>query len=107
MVIRAIPSKVLPSVLYQYLLLPEVEAQFTLKTESRSGTFPQGNYMDMASIVVPYSPITHQYTVSSILMEIREKIALIQSENIHLSQLRDTLLPKFLSGEINISNLQL
>lgn len=50
MVIRALDYKVSPAMLYQYLLLPNVEAEFTLKTESRSGTFPQGNYADIASI---------------------------------------------------------
>lgn len=75
MVIRAIENKVSPAMLYQYLLLPEVEAEFTLKTESRSGTFPQGNYADMASIQVPYSPTNSQTAVSEILSRIRFAIA--------------------------------
>lgn len=107
MVIRAVTSKVSPALLYQYLLLPEVEAEFTLKTESRSGTFPQGNYADMASIVVPYSPIDAQSEVSAFISQIRKTVALNQLENQHLAELRDTLLPRLMSGEIDVSDIQL
>ena len=107
MVIRAIANKVSPALLYQYLLLPEVEAEFTLKTESRSGTFPQGNYADMASIVVPYSPIELQSEVSAILSQFRKTIALNQFENQRLEELRDTLLPQLMSGEIDVSDINI
>ena len=105
MVIRAIEKKVSPVILYQYLLLPEVEAEFTLKTESRSGTFPQGNYADMASIQVPYSPTNSQTAVSEILSRIRFAIAQNQFESQRLAELRDTLLPKLMSGEIDVSDV--
>lgn len=107
MVIRAIEKKVSPVMLYQYLLLPEVEAEFTLKTESRSGTFPQGNYADMASIQVPYSPTNSQTAVSEILSRIRFAIAQNQFESQRLAELRDTLLPKLMSGDIDVSAVQL
>ena len=107
MVIRAVEKKVSPAMLYQYLLLPEVEAEFTLKTESRSGTFPQGNYADMASIIVPYSSINTQTEVSKVLSQIRNTMALKQLENQRLSELRDTLLPKLMSGELDVSEIDI
>jgi type I restriction enzyme S subunit len=107
MVIRAIPTKVSPALLYQYLLLPEVEAEFTLKTESRSGTFPQGNYADMASIMVPYSSIESQSEVSAILSQIRKTIALNQLENQRLEEMRDALLPRLMSGEIDVTDIEI
>ena len=107
MVIRAIENKVSPAMLYQYLLLPEVEAEFTLKTESRSGTFPQGNYADMASIQVPYSPTNSQTAVSETLSRIRYAIAQNQFESQRLAELRDTLLPKLMSGELDVSAVEL
>lgn len=106
MVIRAIDNKVTPSMLYQYLLLPEVEAEFTARTESRSGTFPQGNYADLASIQVPYSP-TDQMTVSKILSQIRYTIAHNQLESQRLEDLRNILLPKLMSGEIDVSEVEI
>ncbi len=107
MVIRAIADRVSPAVLYQYILLPEVETEFTLKTESRSGTFPQGNYADMASIEVPYAPIEKQSEISITLARIRQTITLNLLENLRLSELRDALLPKLMSGELDVSNLDL
>lgn len=107
MVIRAIDNKVSPAMLYQYLLLPEVEAEFTAKTESRSGTFPQGNYADMASIQVPYSPTGSQTKVSETLLQIRYAIARNQLESQRLAELRDTLLPKLMSGEIDVSEVEI
>ena len=107
MVIRAIANKVSPYVLYQYLLLPDVEDEFTLKTDSRSGTFPQGNYADMASISVPYASIEEQKVISSILEQFRHKIVQNQFENHNLAELRDSLLPKLMSGEIDVSGIDL
>lgn len=107
MVIRAIENKVSPAMLYQYLLLPEVEAEFTLKTESRSGTFPQGNYADMASIRVPYSPTDSQVAISETLTQIRYTIAQNQLESQRLAELRDTLLPKLMSGELDVSAVEI
>ena len=106
MVIRALDYKVSPAMLYQYLLLPNVEAEFTLKTESRSGTFPQGNYADIASIKIPYAPVKAQNEVSSTLTKIRQTIANNQLENRQLSELRDALLPKLMSGEIDVSEVE-
>ena len=106
MVIRALDYKVSPAMLYQYLLLPSVEAEFVLKTESRSGTFPQGNYADMASIKIPYAPVKTQNMVSSTLTKIRQTIANNQLENQQLSELRDSLLPKLMSGEIDVSEVE-
>ena len=106
MVIRALDYKVSPAMLYQYLLLPNVEAEFTLKTESRSGTFPQGNYADMASIKIPYAPVKAQNEVSSTLTKIRQTIANNQLENRQLFELRDALLPKLMSGEIDVSEVE-
>lgn len=107
MVIRAIEDKVSPAMLYQYLLLPEVEAEFTAKTESRSGTFPQGNYADMASIQVPYSPTVSQTMVAETLSQIRYTIARNQFESQRLVELRDALLPKLMSGEIDVSAIEI
>lgn len=104
MVIRNIPNMVSASVLYQYLLLPEVEEYFVLKTESRSGTFPQGSYTDLATICVPYAK--EQGYITHLLNDIRQKIYSLQQENCRLVSLRNTLLPKLMSGELKISEIE-
>ena len=103
MVIRNIPNMVSAPVLYQYLLLPEVEEHFVLKTESRSGTFPQGSYTDLATIRVPFA--REQNNITNSLDKIRQKIYSSQRENHYLTALRDALLPKLMSGELKIDKI--
>lgn len=105
MVIRNIPNMVSAPVLYQYLLLPEVEEHFVLKTESRSGTFPQGSYTDLATIRVPFA--REQNNITNSLDKIRQKIYSSQRENHYLTALRDALLPKLMSGELKIDKVEM
>lgn len=107
MVIRNKPEFISSVLLYQYLLLPEVESEFTLKTESRSGTFPQGNYADLAAIVVPYGNLNMQSQIEPLLMGMRKTIYNNQIQNIELATLRDTLLPKLMSGELDVDKIEL
>ena len=99
MVIRK-NSEMIPSdaLLYQYLLMPSVMEEFTSKTESRSGTFPQGNYEDLSTSEVPYSKDNSQ--ISNTLEAIYGIIWNNFEENIRLMSLRDSLLPQFMTGQI-------
>jgi type I restriction enzyme S subunit len=77
---------------------------FTLKTETRSGTFPQGNYEDLSSIRVPYSS-----DVDSISKELNSLYSMIynnEQESRRLAELRDTLLPRLMSGELKVNDLE-
>ncbi|WP_308243682.1 restriction endonuclease subunit S [uncultured Prevotella sp.] len=100
MVIRNNPSLITSILLYQYIISDNVWKEFTLKTETRSGTFPQGNYEDLSQIRVPYHSGIEG--ISKQLETIYAKIFLLQKENTHLSLLRDTLLPRLMSGEIEV-----
>lgn len=100
MVIRNNPSLISSILLYQYIISDKVWKEFTLKTETRSGTFPQGNYEDLSQIKVPYESNIDE--ISKKLEIFYYKIFLLQKENSRLSSLRDTLLPKLMSGEIEI-----
>ena len=103
-ILRAKPDMLTSStVLYQYLMLNSVFEEFTLKTESRSGTFPQGNYEDLSSIRVPYS--ANQEEIAKSLEVIYEQLWNNLKENERLEALRDSLLPKLMSGELKINNL--
>ena len=46
-------------------------------------------------------------TFHDLAMPMHQKIETLQAENLHLSALRDTLLPRLMSGEIDISYLEL
>ena len=86
------------ALLYQYLLMPRVEEEFTSKTESRSGTFPQGNYEDLSASVVPYS--RENQVISDTLDSLYSIIWLNMEENKRLASFRDDLLPMLMSGDL-------
>ena len=94
-------QEVIPSILlYQYIIDKNVWLDYTLKTETRSGTFPQGNYEDLSSIKVPFNEDVH--TISNNLESIYSLVFNNDLESRRLSHLRDTLLPKLMSGEIKL-----
>ena len=105
MVVRNKKEKVSSSLLYYYLTSKNAVEDFTTKTELRSGTFPQGNYEDLSSYVVKYS--SNQESITKILDLILETINNNNNENEKLSQLRDTLLPKLMTGEIDLDNIEI
>ncbi|MBQ0022480.1 MAG: restriction endonuclease subunit S [Prevotellaceae bacterium] len=100
MIIRNKPEMISSSLLYQYIIWDKVWLEFTNKTETRSGTFPQGNFEDLSATKVPYGADRQKITTQ--LDAIRDKIYNYNEENLRLSQLRDTLLPKLMNGEIEI-----
>ena len=101
-VLRGKKEKIVSNtLLYQYLISQNVFEEFTLKTETRSGTFPQGNYQDLSSIVVPYSD--NQREIAGVLDSIYKRIWHNNTEIETLATLRDTLLPKLMNGEIKIA----
>lgn len=101
MVIRNNPSLITSILLYQYIISDNVWKEFTLKTETRSGTFPQGNYEDLSQIRVPYNSDVEG--ISNQLETLCAKMFMLEKENSRLSLLRDTLLPRLMSGELEIS----
>ena len=100
MVIRNNPSLITSILLYQYIISDNVWKEFTLKTETRSGTFPQGNYEDLSQIRVPYNSDVEG--ISNQLETLYAKMFMLEKENSRLSLLRDTLLPRLMLGEIEI-----
>ena len=87
------------ALLYQYLLMPSVLEEFTSKTESRSGTFPQGNYDDLSSSEVPYCADNSR--IGMVLDALYSAVWANMEENKRLASLRNSLLPLLMSGLIN------
>ena len=105
MVVRNKADKVSSSLLYYYLTSKKAVDDFTSKTESRSGTFPQGNYEDLSSFVVKYS--SNQEVVTQVLNSILEMVSHNNNENNKLIGLRDLLLPKLMNGEIDLDKIEI
>ena len=104
MVIRNRPDVISSILLYQYIIENKVWMDFTLRTETRSGTFPQGNYEDLSAIKVPFGADVKEITDN--LENIYSLIYKNEDESRRLAELRDTLLPKLMSGELKVNEIE-
>lgn len=105
MVVRNKPNLVSSPLLYFYLTSDKAISDFTAKTESRSGTFPQGNFEDLSSYRVKYS--ANQIQITNILDNVLNKFYKNNIENELLEEIRDTLLPKLMNGEIDLDKIKI
>ncbi len=103
MVIRAINEK-LSIRLYQYLTSDDIINELQHEAESRSGTFPQIRFENIKKLKILIGPnnIENQYT--EFIGNIYKMIFQYRKEIINLEHLRDTLLPKLMSGELKIND---
>ena len=105
MVIRNRSDVISSILLYQYIIENKVWMDFTLRTETRSGTFPQGNYEDLSAIKVPFGADVKEITDN--LENIYSLIYKNEDESRRLAELRDALLPKLMSGELKVGDVLL
>ena len=90
--------------LYQYLTSEDVINELQHEAESRSGTFPQIRFENIKSlkILIGSDDVEKQYT--KYIENIYKMIFQYRKEIIRLEQLRDTLLPRLMSGELEIKD---
>ena len=105
MVIRAINEK-LAIRLYQYLTSDDIINELQHEAESRSGTFPQIRFENIKRLKILIGPneIENQYT--EFIGNIYKMIFQYRKEIIKLEHIRDTLLPKLMSGELKLSEIE-
>lgn len=103
MVIRAVDKKSAIR-LYQYLTSDDVINELQHEAESRSGTFPQIRFENIKKIKILIGPndIENQYI--EFIGNIYKMIFQYRKEIIKLEHLRDTLLPKLMTGELKITD---
>ena len=105
MVLRAKSNIIHPYILYLFLTSKDMIMEFSLLAESRSGTFPQITFNEIKheKIIVPPLEVYEDFwnNIESLV----EKQYIIDDEIIKLTQLRDILLPKLMSGEIDVSKI--
>lgn len=95
--------------LYFILTQQDIIDFLQMMAESRSGTFPQITF-NVISKVEFFGPkdnkIIHIFS-KSILEPFMQERYLKDEENTQLSNIRDTLLPKLLSGELSVNTIEL
>lgn len=105
MVVRAKEEKISSSLLYYYLTSKEAIEDFTTKTETRSGTFPQGNYGDLSSFKIKYNK--NQENITNVLNIVLNRIYSNQIKTKNLEKIRDALLPKLMNDEIDLDKIEI
>ena len=105
MVLRAKSNIIIPYILYLFLTSKDMIMEFSLLAESRSGTFPQITFNEIKHEKVIVAPLEVYEDFWNNIESLVEKQYIIDDEIIKLTQLRDTLLPKLMSGEIDVSKI--
>ena len=105
-VIRCKDSGICNEFIYLFLTQKEVIEEFQQLAEQSASTFPAIKPSDIGAKLIPYSA-----KIAKILKPtLTTLFAFIQKnneENRHLAELRDTLLPKLMSGELDVSDIEL
>ena len=99
--VTLIPKKEFISAKFLYLWLKQLHITGTGTTQQQL-TVPD---FQKTEILIPSQEIVTLFTTT--VEPIFEKIWANQSENEKLSSLRDTLLPKLMSGELDVSNIKI
>ena len=105
MIIRG-SKEIHPRLLYRILTAKETLDEFQVQAESRSGTFPQITFDSISHLPIVLPPIDIQEAFQHAVGKIDAQIKVNKQQSRTLATLRDTLLPKLLSGELSVAERQ-
>lgn len=104
MIIRG-SKEIHPRLLYRILTAKETLDEFQVQAESRSGTFPQITFDSISHLPIVLPPIDVQEAFQQAVGKLDAQIKVDKQQSRTLATLRDTLLPKLLSGELSVAEL--
>jgi len=93
----------LREIIYWFLKLNEV----IIKNQNTGSAIPHANKDFINSMLIVLPDEKAALKVVNMLQTYREKTIKLKEENTTLAQIRDTLLPKLMSGEIDVSNIKI
>ena len=102
MIIRG-STEIHPRFLYRILTAKETLDEFQVQAESRSGTFPQITFDSISHLPIVLPPIAIQEAFQEVVSNLDARIKANKQQSRTLATLRDTLLPKLLSGELSVA----
>ena len=105
-IFRPDTSKIYPEILLAFLKSPRVLQEVRDNYVSGSA-LPRIVLKDFKKLQFLLPNLEAQGEIVPLLAAIRSQIAVNVAENQRLSQLRNSLLPKLMSGEIDVSNIRL
>lgn len=98
MVIRADKEKLHPKFLYQYLTSPTTARWLQHLAESRSGTFPQITFTQIASLEIPLPPLEEQCAIAETLGVLDGRIDNLRQTNATLQAIAAALFKSWFVG---------
>ncbi|PSF31075.1 restriction endonuclease subunit S [Aphanothece hegewaldii CCALA 016] len=105
MIIRALED-IEPRLLYRILILKNTLTEFQIVAESRSGTFPQITFESISYFPIILTPKVVQKAFLTMIKSFEKQIWQNENQNYALTTIRDTLLPKLMSGEIRVKEAE-
>jgi len=105
MIIRG-SKEIHPRLLYRILTAKETLDEFQVQAESRSGTFPQITFDSISHLPIMLPPIEIQEAFQQAVGKMDAQIKVNKEQSRTLAALRDTLLPKLLSGELSVADMK-
>ncbi|MBK6761750.1 MAG: restriction endonuclease subunit S [Ignavibacteria bacterium] len=93
-----------PRLLYRILTAKETLDEFQVQAESRSGTFPQITFDSISHKPIVLPPVEIQAAFNGVVSSIDAQSKVNKQLSFSLAILRDTLLPKLMSGELGASS---
>ncbi|MBJ7555099.1 restriction endonuclease subunit S [Marinomonas spartinae] len=99
-------EKIHPRLLYMILTRQNTIDEFNVIADSRSGTFPQITFKAISNLEFCIAPNDVQEVFVAQVMPLIKLQKSLKEEKKQLDELRDTLLPKLLSGELSLDQAQ-
>lgn len=92
--------------LYHYLTLDDTLIELQQQAESRSGTFPQIRFENVSKLPILIADEQTESKFTDILHSVYDQIDHLNIEKEKLAELRDSILPKLMTGEIDVSAIR-
>ncbi len=93
--------------LYHYLTSDDILIELQHQAESRSGTFPQIRFENVSRLPILIADERTESKFTDILHSVYDQIDHLTIENEKLAELRDSILPKLMTGEIDMSDINI
>ncbi|MDM8215404.1 restriction endonuclease subunit S [Desulfovibrio piger] len=93
--------------LYHFLTSQDVLMELQMQAESRSGTFPQIRFDNVSKLPILIADDKTEVAFTNLLHTVYAQIEHNNLENGKLRSLRDNLLPRLMSGELDVSELDI
>lgn len=105
-VIRSMCEKVSNELIYLHITNNDFIEKMQQLAEQSTSTFPSIKPSDLGSCLIPCPNNESGIRLNEHLKSVYNMISCNNEQNNELAKLRDTLLPKLMSGEIDISNIE-